>query len=550
MADERESRRLSRRQLLLAGAAGAVGIAGLAVLGTEVLPGPTSSPAATVPPPQPSTNPAIGAEATGSPAPASGSAQPAGARVAYQSRPDLTPPVISVVTPAGAVAPGLIFYSPSDGAKPDGLAIVDNRGELVWAHPTGQTAAVNLGVATYRGEPVLYWWEGANNQGVGTGNLLLADAGYREIAKVAIGDGRTADLHEFLVTPQGTAIFFADTGIAGTDAAGRLLPYQLLDCEIQEVDIASGRLVWSWHSADHIAVDETYVAPPTQPGKIFDYAHANSIAVDTDGNLLLSARNTCAIYKIERSSGRILWRLGGRRSDFVVAPDAAFSWQHDARRQPDGLLTLFDDGNTNSPQPTAPTASAAATQTPQLTPTPTGAPVQHPSRGIVLKLDETAMTAVLVGEFAHPSPLLATSQGNMQILPNGNVFIGWGSTPWFTEFDPTGKVVFDATFPAGKMSYRAYRFPWTGTPTDPPAVAVIKDTVGTPTAYASWNGATGVSGWEAVTGDSPATLTVVASAPRAGFETAIPLPSAGRYVAVRARDAAGQVIGSSEVIAV
>jgi hypothetical protein len=457
--------------------------------------------------------------------------------------------VINVITPARAVAPGLIFYTPADGVAPDGPAIVDNTGELVWLRPDKGVAATDLGVATYHGRPALYWWEGANNQGVGTGNLVLADAGYREVARVAIGDGRTADLHEFLITPQGTAIFFADTGIPGFDATGKPLPYQLLDCEIQEVDIASGRLLWSWHSADHIAVDETYIAPPTQPGKIFDYAHANSIALDADGNLLLSARNTCTIYKIERSSGRILWRLGGGRSNFALGPGVAFSWQHDARRQRDGLLTLFDDGNTNSPQPTAPTASAA-TQTPEATPSPTGAPAQHPSRGIVLKLDDTAMTASLVGEFAHPSPLLATSQGNMQILPNGNVFIGWGSTPWFTEFDPTGKVVFDATFPAGKMSYRAYRFPWTGTPTEPPAVAVVKDASGKSTVYASWNGATDVSAWEAVTGDSPATLTAVASAPKAGFETAIPLPSAGRYVAVRARDAAGQVMGSSSAIAV
>jgi hypothetical protein len=241
-----------------------------------------------------------------------------------------------------------------------------------------------------------------------------------------------------------------------------------------------------------------------------------------------------------------MWRLGGRRSDFVMGERTPFSWQHDARRQPDGTLTLFDDGNTNSPQPAPnPSGSVAATAAPVATPQPTGQPPQHPSRGIILKLDETVMAATLVGEFTHPKALLATSQGNMQVLPNGNVFIGWGSTPWFTEFSPHGDVLFDATFPAAVQSYRDYRFPWRGTPADEPAVATSGGSGGGVTVYMSWNGATDVASWDVLTGDSPSSVSAVLNAPKTGFETAVLLPVVKAYVAVQAKDASGTVIGSS-----
>src|SRR5205807_3943536 len=160
-----------------------------------------------------------------------------------------------------------------------------------------------------------------------------------------------------------------------------------------------------------------------------------SIDEDTDGNLLVSARNTHAVYKVDRRTGRILWRLGGKRSDFTMGPGTRFAWQHDARRRPDGTITLFDN-------------EAAPQAGPQ-------------SRGLVLRLDLRRKRAILVRSLVHRPRLLAATQGNVQLLPDGHYFVGWGARPYLTEFDPDGRVLFDARFGYRDDSYRAYRFRWT-----------------------------------------------------------------------------------------
>jgi hypothetical protein len=257
---------------------------------------------------------------------------------------------------------------------------------------------------------------------------------------------------------------------------------------------------------------------PTGPNDIYDYVHANSIDVDADGNLIVSARNTSAVYKIDRGSGRIIWRLGGRRSDFTMGPGASFALQHDARRQPDGTLTIFDDGE-------APGSS----------------------RGIVLRLDETAMTATLIREYPQPQRRLATSQGNLQLLPNGHVFVGWGSLPRFSEFDADGTLLYDASFSA-TQSYRDFRSTWVGLPLELPAMAVDRQG-GAYTVYASWNGATEVATWEVLAGRSDASLLPVVTARRTGFETVMGVPPVPGLLAVRARDASGAILGTSASVA-
>lgn len=442
-----------------------------------------------------------------------------GPRQTFRSRTDLAPPLMEASTPSGSVASGFLFLTPSNGAGQDGPTILDDTGELVWMHPgTGKTTT-DLRVATYQGKPVLTWWEGSNNAGIGSGEHVVVDSSYREVVRIRGGSGRQVDLHELQLTPSGTALFFADAGIAaGVPAGASPVPWQILDCAVQEVDIATGALRFEWHAADHIALDESVVDAPTTKNSVYDYVHTNSIEVDTDGNLIVSARNTSAIYKIDRSSGAIIWRLGGKRSDFAMGPGTTFGLQHDARRQPDGTLTIFDDG-----------AGPGA------------------SRAIVLRLDETAMTATLVREYAQPHGLFSASQGNMQVLPNGNVFVGWGSQPHFSEYSADGTLVLDATFTA-TQSYRDYRFPWVGRPTEPPAIAV--DEGGSrPTVYASWNGATEVATWDVLAGASATSLSYVVSAPRSGFETAIALKAPAAFVAVRARDASGTVLGTSQVTA-
>jgi Arylsulfotransferase (ASST) len=468
-----------------------------------------------------STAPALALAAGSTPAASSPSPSPSvapGKRRTFRTRPDLTPPEIEVATAAPERAPGYIFYTPGNGSGVDGPTIVDDTGELVWARAGSGRAVADFRVVQYAGRPALAWWEGTVNGGIGSGDFVLVDASYHEIARIEAGKGVAADLHELQITPNGTALFFADgqTPAPGSDVE----PYQVMDCAIQEIDLASGRLIWSWHSVDHIGIDESYATPPTNGQLVFDYAHLNSIEVDTDGGLLVSARNTSAIYKIDRATGDIVWRLGGRKSDFTMADGAAFSWQHDARRQPDGTLSLFDDSATPGR-----------------------------SRALVLALDEGARTARRVRDFVHPKGLLATSQGNAQVLPNGDVFVGWGSQPFFSEFAPDGTLLFDATFPAGVQSYRDTRSPWIGRPADAPAVAVDESQAGL-TVHASWNGATEVARWSVLGGTSAGSLTPIASVPRAGFETAIGVADRPTIVAVRALAADGTVLGTSDPVIV
>ena len=466
---------------------------------------------------------ASGSPGPSGPAPAAASASQApGARRTFRSRPDIAAPLIELTTLAGIPAAGLIFLTPANGSGHDGPTIVDGTGELVWMHPGTGNAAADLRVATLDGQPVLTWWEGSNNAGVGVGQHVVADSSYRVITRIQAQNGRSADLHELLLTSRRTAVFFAAASVGPGTVAGSTTPVpKTMDWAVQEVDIATGAVVFEWHSTDHVDVAESYISAPTAPDLVYDYFHGNSIEEDTDGNLIVSARNTSAVYKIDRSTGKILWRLGGKRSDFAMGEGATFGYQHDARRQPDGTLTIFDDRQT------------AGT-----------------SRGIVLRLDETGMTATLVREYKQPQNLYSTSQGNMQVLPSGHVFIGWGATPRFSEFTSDGRLVLDAGFTASQ-SYRDVRFPWAGTPAEAPAVAVDAGDQGV-VVYASWNGSTEVAAWDVLAGSGSTSLRPVAHARRTGFETVIGVTSlkpSDTTAAVRALDASGRVLGTSPGVA-
>ena len=200
------------------------------------------------------------------------------------------------------------------------------------------------------------------------------------------------------------------------------------------------------------------------------------------------------------------------------------AFQHDATLLPNGLISVFDNG---------------------------GVPIVHPqSRGILVSLNQQTSTETLVAEYEHPgSALKAGSQGNVQLLPSGNLFIGWGAEPWFSEFNSSGQLLFDARMPPGDQSYRAYRFPWTGTPSGPPSIAASASSAKGPvTVYASWNGATEVASWRVFGGAGPTAaqpLAGVASGARSGFETAIATPGPEAYVQVQALSSSGAVLGTS-----
>jgi hypothetical protein len=167
----------------------------------------------------------------------------------------------------------------------------------------------------------------------------------------------------------------------------------------------------------------------------------------------------------------------------------------------------------------------------------------------VLRVDTKTKRVTLVRSYRHPKKLLAPFEGNAQFLPDGHIFVGWGAWPYVSELDAKGHLLFDAYFGHGKKpgqdadTYRAYRFVWRGKPKDPPALAVVGNT-----AYVSWNGATDVTRWRLLKGNANDDMAVVGSTRKVGFETAIPLRPGGKFIAVEALDAKGNVIGTSVTI--
>jgi hypothetical protein len=401
--------------------------------------------------------------------------------------------------------------------------IVGDRGELVWFQPLSGKSAMDFRVQTYRGRPVLTWWQGRFVRGWGQGEYVIADGSYRRVARVEAANGYRGDHHDFTITPQGTALFtIYDAVRRNLSSVGGPRRGTVMDGMLQEVDITTGRVLFEWHSLDRVGIAESYRALPKRARDPWDYFHINSADVDSDGNLLISARNTHAVYKVNRRTGAIIWRLGGKKSDFKMGRGARFAWQHDVRRQADGTISIFD--NAASPK------------------------VRTRSRGIVLAIDTKAMRARVKRKYEHPRDLLAPNKASMQVLPNGNAFLGWGAEPYFSEFSKAGRLLFDARFPAAVDSYRAYRFRWSGRPLGEPAVAAVARRAGGLTVYASWNGATNVSSWQVLAGAGPGALRPVVSGARAGFETAIRVPTDEPYVVVQAKDGSGEVIGVSRTV--
>ena len=381
----------------------------------------------------------------------------------------------------------------------------------------------------YHGQPVLTWWQGNETAGVGVGQDMIADSSYQVVKVISAANGLSADLHEFQLTPWGTALITAEYPVyRNASPVGGSAHEIVLDSVVQEIDIATGLVEFQWDSLDHVPLTASYVRAPKKqygPGNPYDYFHVNSVQLDRDGTLIISARNTWAAYKVSRQTGAIIWTLGGKHSSFKMGAGASFAFQHDVRVQAagDALVTMFDDG--------------------------AGPPYVHSqSRAIELALDVKRRTARVVYQREHNPPLLSSYEGDEQELRNGDDFVGWGQQPYFSEYTAKGKLDFGGRFVDDNITYRAYRFPWTGTPATPPAVAAVRRG-GKMTVFASWNGATDVSAWRVLAGTSPSRLATVAFARRRGFETAIKA-KAKPYAAVQALAGNGHVLAISPAVPV
>jgi hypothetical protein len=444
----------------------------------------------------------------------------------FQTIPSLQPTRITYTKRAGRTAPGYVFLAPQAGPVQYGPEIIDQDGYLIWSQAAPPNDEVtDFRVQTYRGKRVLTWWQGNVNAGSGRGGDVIYNSAYQQIATVAAGNGLSADLHEFQLTPQNTALITAYYPVYWDASSVHGSKHQIvLDGVVQEIDIPTGLVLFQWDSLDHVPLGDSHAHLPRKGTRNpYDYFHLNSADLDKDGSLIISSRNTWSVFKVNHQTGAVIWTLGGKHSSFKMGAGASFAFQHDARVRSnhDWYLTMFDNG--------------------------AGPPVIHRSRALKLFLDVKHKTAREVTQHTNTPPVESYVEGNYQQLPNGNVFVGWGSSPYLSEYSKRGSLLLDGRFIDNNGTYRTYRYTWSGDPRQPPAV-VAKRSGSHTDVYASWNGATDVSSWRVLGGAGADSLNSVTTATRHGFETHVAAKGTLGYVAVQALDAKGHVLATSPTV--
>ncbi len=454
----------------------------------------------------------------------------------FVSAPGLHPPKLQLRKNAGAagLGGGYIFMAnffdinepPLTGQS--GPLILERDLQPVWFQPVPEKdVASNLAPQTYEGKPALSWWQGqvTNTGATETGEDVVVNQHYRKVASLKATGGWVLTLHEFLIDGE-DAWVTANKNIAkDLSKWGGAYNGALVDSAVQEYNLRTGRLLHSWDALDHIPLSQSQATLPTN-GFPWDAYHVNSVQLIDSEHFLVSMRNTWAVYLVDVRTGQIEWTLGGRDSSFKLGQGASFKWQHDVRLQNPTTLSLFDDHCC------------------QITGGGTYVNADAASRGLVLHIDQNARTATLAAQYGEHEGFETDYMGDAQPLPGGDVFVGWGSEPYFSEYTSTGKLLYEAKLPGSDLSYRATVEPWQGAPAGDPAGAV-RSSGGATTVYASWNGATEVASWRVLGGSSVSALTAVASAPRSGFETAIPVSGDHPTFEVQALDSRGRVIGAS-----
>ena len=435
----------------------------------------------------------------------------------FHTQPSLEPASITVNRNSSSAAGGDIFLTPQYGPLQNGPMILDSMGKTIWFLPLpANELATDFRVQQYEGQPVLTWWQGFTNNGSGRGEGVIYNSNYQQIATVQAGNGLSMDLHEFLITPQGDAWI---VGVSPVHWGGEGRP--VMDPVVQEIDIKTGLVLFEWHALDHVPITESFFKK-NAPGFVYDPYHLNSVSLDTDGNPIISMRNTWAVYKVDAQTGAVIWTLGTNQNNFKMGAGTQTAFQHDVLVQSGGVFTAFDDGG--------------------------GPPTVHQARAVELAVNETSKTVTLVRQFEHNPGLDTNFEGNAQVLPNSDLFVGWGQQPYFTEFNSAGQEVFDARFTSNTSSYRAYKLPWSGQPTTPPAMTLAPNNDGTTELWSSWNGATAVSSWRVLAGTSSSTLVPLQTSPRTNFETSISAPTGVGDFEVQALNSNGNVIGTSPMV--
>jgi EmrB/QacA subfamily drug resistance transporter len=449
----------------------------------------------------------------------------------FVSAPALHPPKLAVYTKhkLDGYVMTANFY---DVTKPpivgqSGPLMLDSSLDPVWFRPVPtDDVANNLREQTYQGKPVLTWWQGKVTATglIDTGEDVVVNQHYQTVARITGKDGWVITLHEMVIRGDIAYVTVNKNVPRNLSAEGGVNNGVMVDSGVQAINLKTGRLVSTWDALAHISPRQSRVQPPTN-GFPWDAYHINSISLQSHGEMLVSMRNTSALYLISMRTGRVIWTLGGKDSDFTIPSADRFSWQHDAQLHAGDVLTVFDDHCCDI---TGAGVYLAAT---------------GPSRGLELKLDPATHTVTQLAQYSHGVTFHSEYMGNVEQMGDGDTFVGWGEVPFITEFNKKGTIIFDGAFPAPDMSYRSYLQKWVGKPLTRPSVATRRSN-GTTDVYASWNGATQVTRWR-VESASGATL---ASAPRDGFQTTIPLHGSSGEIEVQALSASGAVLGTSATI--
>jgi EmrB/QacA subfamily drug resistance transporter len=467
----------------------------------------------------------------------------------FVTEPGLRPPRLHVEqrAPAAALAPGYIltanFYDLNEPPMvgQSGPLILDGALQPVWFQPVPTSkVAANLSLQTYGGKPALAWWQGVvtNTGQTESGEDVVVNQHYQVVARLRGRDGWVLTLHELAISGEDAWVTANRNIPLNLSRYGGAYNGALIDSAVQEYDLRTGALLRTWDALAHIPLSDSYASEPTN-GFPWDAYHVNSISVLGNGTFLVSMRNTWAAYLVNAATGRIEWTLGGKHSSFSFGPGAAFQWQHDVMLHPptssaagavggSSIVTLFDDHCC------------------QQTGGGTSVPATGPSRGLVLKLDPRTRRATLAAQYPGGNQFETEYMGDTEPLSNGDVFVGWGSEPYFSEYSRSGRLLFEGALPRPDLTYRATLAPWVGLPLYPPRGAA-RQRGGRTTVYASWNGATLLASWRVLAGSGGGHLRSVASAPRSGFETAVVVPAGAGYTsfAVQALAADGHVLGTS-----
>jgi hypothetical protein len=369
----------------------------------------------------------------------------------------LDPPPLTVLSRNSGVGPGDIFIAPAGGGYAAGPEILTKAGNVVWFHRLlSGDVATDFRTQTYRGRPVLTWMQSqsggfAAQDGPGGRDLIgpngigyIYNDRYQQIASIHAGNGYAVNFHELLITPHNTALILADkTVTANLASIGGRSDQRVIDTVVQEIDIPTGRVLYQWNAAKHIPYRDSYQGFPTSAKRPWDWLHLNAVHFDRDGNLLVSSRNTWTVFKVDRRTGRIMWQLGGKQSSFTMQAASGqtldhagkiFAWQHDPEALGDDNYTFFDDES--------------------------GGHQLRCSRAVTVHLDLADRVATLISSDNQPEGRVAAVMGNAQSTNAHNLFVGWGSLPYISEFSRRGALLYNAELPARIETYRAYLLPW------------------------------------------------------------------------------------------